>query len=203
MDGGLLRCMDVSPSAMLSISCSGGQLQFFSWALSPKLNDQAIPPVPRAAFCISFSGVFPGKYSTQWNENKLREKSIYHMPGQIPCFRKLRNDDVMLHSFSVRGNCWFQTARGKLESPRTWQPSWACDCSRSSPSSPLKVWFFFQYCSLESVLQTRGNMSCTQVEIILKSYIKDAPINYCILFIVRKQKCNQLSPFGSDTFYNP
>lgn len=195
MDGGLLRCMDVSPSAMLSISCSGGQLQFFSWALGQKLNDQAIPPVPRAAFCIPFSGGLPGTYSTQWNENKLRKKSIYHMPGQIPCFRRLRNDNVTLHSFPVRGNCWFQTARGELESPRRWQPSWACDCSRSSTSPPLKEWFFFQYCSLESVLQTRGSMSCTQVEIIRKSYVKDAPTNYCILFIVGKQKCNQWSPF--------
>ena len=156
--------------------------------------------MPGAASCISSSWILYGKYSIQWDENKPREKYIYHVQGQISCFRKLRNNNVKLHSFSVRGNCWFQIAHGELESPRGWQPSWACICSRYSPSSPLKAWFFFQYCSLECVLRTRGNMSCTQVEIILKNYVKGAPTNYYILFIVRKQKCNQWNPFGSDIY---
>lgn len=116
MQCALLRCMDVSPCAMLSTSCSGGQLWFFPWKefLPPwdfwrkKKKKKKCSGHSVSAWSSSLlflSRVLYRKPSIKWDENKRREECICHASGQKPWFRTLRNNNGKSYSFSVKGNC--------------------------------------------------------------------------------------------------
>lgn len=90
MLGALLRCMGVSPHAMLSVSFSGGQLRLFSRKESlPALSGGKIECSGHSVSAWSsslpfLSRVLYGKPSIKRDENKPREESIYHASGQNP-----------------------------------------------------------------------------------------------------------------------
>lgn len=152
--------MEGSCSSSLDMSSSLSSLQ-------KKLNDQAVPTVPEAFYpeFLAFPPCEFSKGNIPYYEMKINwERSV-----SIMCQARYPVSDsseTIMWSYTVcqsKAIAEFQIARSKLESSHGCQLSWACICGSYSVDSPLKVYFFFQYCSLESCY--RPEVTCHAYEL--------------------------------------